>query len=104
MRRPETLKYTLAATLEKAQAERLAHTLGDVEMEALIETMADTLLERKARTLSITIAALEPIKLFYILSDRACNAEARSKHLNTQRRTVCHVCSHCRRVDGLHTW
>ena len=104
MWRPETVIYTLADTLEKAQAKRLGHTLGDVEMEALIETMADTLLERKARTLIITIAALEPMKLFYILSDMACNAEARSKHLNTWRRTVCHACSHCRRVDGLHTW
>ena len=104
MWRPETLNYMLADMLEKAQAERLGHTLGDVEMEALIEIMTDTLLERKDRTLSITIAALQPMKLFYILSDMACNAEARSKHLNNRRRTVCHVCSHYRRVDGLHTW
>ena len=96
MWRPETLIYTLADTLEKAQAEKLGHTLGDVEMEALIVRMADTLLEKKARTLIITIAALQPMKLFYILSDMACNVEARSKHLNTRRRTVCHVCSHCR--------
>lgn len=97
---PETLIDTLPDNLEKAKAERLGDTLGDLEMEALIETMADALLERKARTLIITIATVEPMKLFYILSDMACNAEARSKHLKTWRRTVRHACCHCRRVDG----
>ena len=104
MWRPETLIDTLADTPEKTEAERLGHTLGDVEMEALIETMADTLLERKARTLVITIAAVQAMKLFYILSDMACNAEARSKHLVTWQRTVRHASFHCRRIDGRQTW
>lgn len=104
MWRSETLIDTLADTLEKAEAERLGHTLGDVEMEALIETMADTLLERKGSTLIIAIAAVEAMKLFYILSDMACNGEARSKHLVTWQRTVRHAWFHCRRIDGRQTW
>lgn len=36
---------TVSVTLAEAKAQRLCHTLGDVEMKALIDTKTDTLLE-----------------------------------------------------------
>ena len=36
---------TLSDTLAEAKAQRLFHTLGDVDMEALIDTKTDTLVE-----------------------------------------------------------
>lgn len=58
-----TLVYTLADTLKEAKAERVSHTLGNVEMEALIDPMADTLFEKKAKTLIKTLGGVEAMKV-----------------------------------------
>lgn len=58
-----TLVDALADKLREAKAERLNHTLCNLEVEALIDTMADTLLEKKAKRLIKALGGVEAMKL-----------------------------------------